>query len=168
MDNNDNNNENNSGDDQPLPKGWEKRVSRSTGQVYYLNIFTKESQWDRPTEEASSKDNEKIRCSHLLVKHIGSRRPSSWREERITRTREEAMALIRDYLDKIRQGQSTIEELASELSDCSSAKRGGDLGYFARGAMQKPFEEAAFRLTIGQLSDVVDTDSGLHIILRTA
>ena len=57
----------------PLPKGWEKRTSRSTGQSYYLNVFTKESQWEVPTEEASSKDNEKIRCSHLLVKHSGSR-----------------------------------------------------------------------------------------------
>lgn len=68
-------------EEEELPKGWEKRVSRSTGQSYYLNIHTKESQWDVPTEEASSKDNEKIRCSHLLVKHSGSRRPSSWREE---------------------------------------------------------------------------------------
>lgn len=56
-----------------LPTGWEKRTSRSTGQTYYLNIHTKESQWDVPTEDASTKDNEKIRCSHLLVKHSGSR-----------------------------------------------------------------------------------------------
>lgn len=160
--------DNNSTDDAELPKGWEKRVSRSTGQTYYLNIHTKESQWDVPTEEASSKDNEKIRASHLLVKHTGSRRPSSWREETITRTKEEALALITDYHDKIRAGVSTLEELASELSDCSSAKRGGDLGFFARGAMQKPFEEASFCLKVGEMSDVVETDSGVHLILRTA
>lgn len=155
-------------DEQELPKGWEKRVSRSTGQPYYLNIYTKESQWDVPMEEASTKDNEKIRCSHLLVKHSGSRRPSSWREDTITRTKEEALALVRDYQDKIKQGHSTLEELARELSDCSSAKRGGDLGFFARGAMQKPFEDAAFRLKVGEMSDIVDTDSGVHLILRTA
>lgn len=56
-----------------VPKGWEKRTSRSTGQVYYLNSYTKESQWDLPTKEASPKDEEKIRCSHLLVKHKDSR-----------------------------------------------------------------------------------------------
>jgi NIMA-interacting peptidyl-prolyl cis-trans isomerase 1 len=56
-----------------LPKGWEKRTSRSTGQSYYLNLHTKESQWDVPTEDAATKDSEKIRCSHLLVKHSGSR-----------------------------------------------------------------------------------------------
>lgn len=155
-------------DETSLPKGWGKRVSRSTGQTYYLNLYTKESQWDRPTEEASPKDNEKIRCSHLLVKHNQSRRPSSWREEKITRTKEEAMALIKDYHEKIKSGLAKLDELALELSDCSSAKRGGDLGYFARGAMQKPFEEAAFALAVGELSDVVETDSGVHLILRTA
>ena len=159
---------NNVDNGEELPKGWEKRVSRSTGQVYYLNVYTKESQWDRPVTEANTKDNEKIRCSHLLVKHCQSRRPSSWREEKITRTKEEALALIKDYRDKIQSEQATLEELATELSDCSSAKRGGDLGFFARGAMQKPFEEAAFALKIGELSDIIDTDSGVHIIMRTA
>lgn len=151
-----------------LPKGWEKRVSRSTGQAYYLNIYTKESQWDQPTTEANAKEDEKIRCSHLLVKHSGSRRPSSWREEKITRTKEEALALIEDYRAKIESGMATLEELATELSDCSSAKRGGDLGHFAHGAMQRPFEEAAFALKVGEMSQVVETDSGVHIILRTA
>ena len=61
-----------------------------------------------------------------------------------------------------------MEELAEQYSDCSSAKRGGDLGFFTRGAMQKPFEDASFDLQVGQLSDIVETDSGLHIIKRTA
>ena len=47
-----------------------------------------------------------------------------------------------------------------------SAKRGGDLGHFGRGQMQAPFEEASFALNVGELSDIVDTDSGVHIILR--
>lgn len=100
----------------------EKRVSRSTGQAYYLNIHTKESQWDRPTEEAESKPEEKIRCSHLLVKHRGSRRPSSWREENITRTMEEARQLVEGYLQQIQSGNASIGELAQQFSDCSSAK----------------------------------------------
>lgn len=158
--------ENNASED--LPKGWEKRISRSTGQVYYLNIYTKESQWDRPTAEANTKDDQKIRCSHLLVKHVESRRPSSWREEKITRSKEEAIELVKEYRKSIESGETTLEHLASEISDCSSAKKGGDLGFFTRGAMQKPFEDAAFALKVGEMSDLVETDSGVHIIQRTA
>jgi NIMA-interacting peptidyl-prolyl cis-trans isomerase 1 len=57
--------------------------------------------------------------------------------------------------------------LAGTESDCSSAKRGGDLGWFEHGTMQKPFSDAAFALDVGELSQVVDTDSGVHLILRT-
>ncbi|XP_005184062.1 putative peptidyl-prolyl cis-trans isomerase dodo [Musca domestica] len=153
-----------------IPEGWEVRTSRSTGLTYYLNIYTKESQWDLPTEpakkEVSSSGPSEVRCSHLLVKHKGSRRPSSWREENITRTKEEARQLLEDYRKQIENGAS-LDEMAQKYSDCSSAKRGGDLGMFGRGQMQKPFEEAAFSLKVGQLSKIVDTDSGLHIILRT-
>ena len=73
-----------------------------------------------------------------------------------------------------------LKELASEFSDCSSAKKGGDLGMFGPGQMQKPFEDATFGLQVrneslidpifwqvGELSQAVVTDSGVHIILRT-
>merc|ERR1712098_1041346 len=134
-----------------VPAGWEKRTSRSTGQVYYLNQYTKQSQWDLPTEPAQPDSAPaQVRASHLLVKHRDSRRPSSWREDNITRTKEEA-----------------LEILAGKFSDCSSAKKGGDLGMFGKGQMQKPFEEATFALQVGEMSETVDTDSGVHIILRT-
>ncbi|CAL4116134.1 unnamed protein product, partial [Meganyctiphanes norvegica] len=72
------------------------------------------------------------------------------------------------YREQITSGKESFAELASKVSDCSSAKRGGDLGLFARGAMQKPFEDASFALKVGELSEIVSTDSGVHIILRTA
>jgi NIMA-interacting peptidyl-prolyl cis-trans isomerase 1 len=103
-----------------------------------------------------------------LVKHKGSRRPSSWREENITRSKEEAREILFKYKSDIENGDATFAELAQKYSDCSSAKRGGDLGPFKRGQMQKPFEDASFNLKVGEMtSDIVDTDSGLHIILRT-
>ena len=49
-----------------------------------------------------------------------------------------------------------------------SFKAGGDLGSFGRGAMQKPFEDATFALEVGQMSGIVDTDSGSHLIFRLA
>jgi len=156
-----------------MPAGWEKRVSRSTGQAYYLNLLTKESQWDEPKEPAQSASSkpgpDKVQCSHLLVKHAGSRKPSSWRSDHITRSKEEAMDILEGYKQQISSGVASFSSLASEFSDCSSAKRGGDLGVFGRNAMQKPFEDASFALKVGEMTEeIVDTDSGLHIILRTA
>ncbi|KAG8181531.1 hypothetical protein JTE90_014258 [Oedothorax gibbosus] len=158
--------------DEELPKGWEKRMSRSTGQAYYLNVYNKESQWDRPTQPAEPGPGcvavDQVRCSHILVKHKDSRRPSSWREENITRSKEEALDIIEGFREQLMSGTKSFEDLASKYSDCSSAKRGGDLGLFGRGAMQKPFEDASFSLEIGKISEAVHTDSGVHLIVRTA
>ncbi|XP_007488644.2 peptidyl-prolyl cis-trans isomerase NIMA-interacting 1 isoform X1 [Monodelphis domestica] len=180
-------------DEEKLPSGWEKRMSRSSGRVYYFNHITNASQWERPSSVGKNGQGEptKVRCSHLLVKHNQSRRPSSWRQEKITRSKEEALELINaahcscgrteenggvypglritkaGYIQKIKSGEDDFETLASQYSDCSSAKARGDLGTFGRGQMQKPFEDASFALRTGEMSGPVFTDSGIHIILRT-
>ncbi|CAH1254217.1 PIN1 [Branchiostoma lanceolatum] len=146
-----------------LPEGWEERASKSQGRPYYLNVHTKQSQWEKPTDPATSQ----VRCSHLLVKHVGSRRPSSWKQDKITRTQEEALEMINDFRERIVSGQTTLPALATTESDCSSARKGGDLGFFGPGQMQKPFEEATFKLKLDELSEPIFTDSGIHLILRT-
>eukprot|EP00026_Physarum_polycephalum_P015711 Phypoly_transcript_16456.p1 GENE.Phypoly_transcript_16456~~Phypoly_transcript_16456.p1 ORF type:complete len:113 (-),score=23.61 Phypoly_transcript_16456:450-788(-) len=110
----------------------------------------------------------KVTASHILVKHKGSRRPSSWKEENITRSKEEAIKILTGYREQITSGKATFSDIAQRESDCSSHSQGGNLGPFGRGEMQKPFEDAAFGLKVGELSEIVDTDSGVHIILRTA
>lgn len=112
--------------------------------------------------------SEKVRASHLLVKHKDSRRPSSWKEANITRTKEEAMSVLLAHEARIRSGAVSLGELAVSESDCSSARKGGDLGYFKKGDMQQEFEQAAFGLKVGEVSHVVETASGLHLIERTA
>ena len=57
------------------------------GTKYYVNQFTKQSQWEVPTRPAERESSEKVQAKHLLVKHAESRRPSSWRQEVITRTK---------------------------------------------------------------------------------
>uniref|UniRef100_A0AAA9RY71 Peptidyl-prolyl cis-trans isomerase n=1 Tax=Bos taurus TaxID=9913 RepID=A0AAA9RY71_BOVIN len=135
-------------DEEKLPPGWEKRMSRSSGRVYYFNHITNASQWERPSGNSSGSGKNgqgeptRVRCSHLLVKHSQSRRPSSWRQEKITRTKEEALELINGYIQKIKSGEEDFESLASQFSDCSSAKARGDLGAFSRGStrwQQSPF-----------------------------
>ena len=115
-----------------------------------------------------------VRVLHILKKHKDSRRPSSWRAPKITSTKEEATEELRQLLEILQESKevsaeelrATFEELARTESDCSSAKRGGDLGFFGRKKMQPPFEHASFALDIGELSDIVETSSGVHVILR--
>jgi NIMA-interacting peptidyl-prolyl cis-trans isomerase 1 len=108
----------------------------------------------------------KIRAAHLLVKHKDSRRPSSWREPNITRSKEEAIQMLKGYEDQIQSGQKSLGDLAVSESDCSSARKRGDLGFFGKGQMQKEFEDAAFALQPGEMSGIVETASGVHLIQR--
>ncbi|KAL2552685.1 Peptidyl-prolyl cis-trans isomerase Pin1 [Forsythia ovata] len=120
---------------------------------------------------SSSSSSEKVRASHILIKHQGSRRKASWKdpEGRVisATTRDDAVSQLKDLRVDIVSGKASFSDVASRYSDCSSAKRGGDLGSFGRGQMQKPFEEATYALKVGEISDIVDTDSGVHIITRT-
>jgi NIMA-interacting peptidyl-prolyl cis-trans isomerase 1 len=131
-----------------LPEGWVAKESKSRpGVIYYINQVTQETQWDMPTEPATGGEASQVRASHLLVKHNKSRRPSSWREDNITRSEDEARKLIDQYRDDISNSGNIpgrFAELAKQFSDCSSAQKGGDLGFFGRGQMQKPFEDATY------------------------
>lgn len=104
---------------------------------------------------------DQIRASHILLMYDGSARSSA------TRSKDEAEAEIQALAERIEGGED-FAEVASEMSDCPSGKRGGDLGTFGRGQMVKEFEDAAFGLDVGQTSGVVETDFGYHLIRRTA
>jgi len=169
-----------------LPQGWEVRRSNTKNLPYYFHPETKDSRWEPPAgtnpdtlkeymaNNHSSKGISaanftvpgKIRCAHLLVKHRDSRRPASWKEPKITRSVEEAREDITRHQESINNGSTTLPELATTESDCSSARKGGDLGFFGQGDMQKEFEDAAFKLEPGQISGIVSTASGLHLIQR--
>ncbi|EAW18464.1 peptidylprolyl isomerase ESS1 [Aspergillus fischeri NRRL 181] len=170
-----------------LPAGWEVRHSNSKNLPYYFNPSTKESRWEPPTgtdtellkvymanyhsapavrPDGTGQGEGKIRCSHLLIKHRDSRRPSSWREAEITRSKEEAIEILRGHEQRIRSGGVSLGDIAVSESDCSSARKKGDLGFFGRGEMQKEFEDAAFALQPGQVSGIVETASGVHLIER--
>ncbi|MFO8073579.1 MAG: peptidylprolyl isomerase [Polyangia bacterium] len=99
---------------------------------------------------------------HILVMHEGSkRRPSS-----VTRSKKEARELIEQLEEKLEEG-ADFAELAREHSDCPSGKRaGGDLGTFSKGDMSPEFEKTAFQLEEKEISDVVETDFGFHLIQR--
>mmetsp|Transcript_543 Transcript_543/g.901 ORF Transcript_543/g.901 Transcript_543/m.901 type:complete len:112 (-) Transcript_543:43-378(-) len=109
-----------------------------------------------------------VQAKHILLKHSGSRNPNdSYRNKPVTRSFEEAMQGIQRIKQRLDAGDN-FDQIANEVSECRSAARGGDLGPFGKGAMQKPFEDATFALQVGQISEPVVTDSGVHLILRTA
>lgn len=88
----------------------------------------------------------KIRASHILVE----------KQSQAIKVAEELKA------------GGNFSEIAKKYSTCPSGKRGGDLGQFGRGQMVKEFEQAAFALKPGQVSDPVKSPFGYHIIKRTA
>lgn len=98
---------------------------------------------------------ESIKASHILVKV-----EADASEE----TREKKRAYASKLLDEIRAGKDFAEVARTSSDDKASAVNGGNLGYFSRGSMVKPFEEAAFSLKPGEVSNLVETIFGYHII----
>ena len=86
----------------------------------------------------------KVHCAHILVK---------------------TEKQVKEILERLKKGEK-FSAIAKNVSLCPSKKRGGDLGTFGRGQMVKEFEKAAFALEKGQISGIVKTQFGHHIIKR--
>ena len=103
---------------------------------------------------------EQIKASHILLMYAGSASSTA------IRTKEDAKELILEFQKKISEGKK-FEEIAHEYSDCPSSAQECDLGSFGRGQMVPEFEKAGFALEIGNVSEVVETPFGYHLIKRT-
>ena len=109
--------------------------------------------------QASLAAKEERRASHILINA-----PSSMNDTDKAKAKEKALAL----LDTLKKTPSTFADLAKKNSqDAGSAVKGGDLGFFAKGAMVKPFEDAAYALKKGEISGLVQSEFGFHIIQLT-
>ena len=105
----------------------------------------------------------KIGARHVLVQWMGSDRAG----KAVLRTRDQALVLIQEVQRRAKAGED-LGRLAVEYSDEPNAgTRGGSLGRFSRGQMVGAFEAAVFKLKVGEISDIVETPFGFHIIQRT-
>lgn len=97
---------------------------------------------------------EQVNAAHILVRVKDG---ASEAEDKAALEKAEGL------LKKIKEG-ADFSTVAKENSDCPSSSKGGDLGYFSSGQMVPEFEEAAFKLKVGEVSNIVKTKFGYHII----
>ncbi|MBP6763850.1 MAG: SurA N-terminal domain-containing protein [Rubrivivax sp.] len=123
----------------------------------------------KPTEEELRKfyaDNtarftapEERRASHILIKAD---------KDASSAERAKAKASAEALLAEVRKNPASFADLARKNSQDGTAAQGGDLDFFGRGAMVKPFEDAAFSMKVGDISNVIETDFGYHVLTLTA
>jgi peptidyl-prolyl cis-trans isomerase D len=119
-----------------------------------LNEEDLKSYYEQNAARLSGK--EERRASHILINA-----PKTMAAAERSKAKEKAQAL----LDQVRKAPDSFADVARKNSqDPGSAPSGGDLDFFARGAMVKPFEDAAFGMKKGDISDLVESDFGFHII----
>lgn len=118
---------------------------------------------DRANAKHEKKASEpgSIRVRHVLVKHRDAASPAG-----AMRSRGEACLRAQAALDAL-GGGAKLDDIVTEYSDSKGANGDGDLGSVTRDGLEAPFADAAFELESGQLSNVVETRHGFHVIVRT-
>ena len=138
-------------------------TQRHQSWIYELSSWKAESM-TKSFEDLIEDDDgkpEDVTASHILIAYQGSSSSTQ------TRTKEEARKKADQVLMNVQDGQDNFAELDKKHSDGPSAPPGGDLGEFNFERMAKPFSDAAFKLKVGKVSGVVETEFGFHIIKRT-
>jgi len=116
-----------------------------------------------PTPPPAPPPEEQVGASHILIAYKGAMRANP----SITRSKEDAQKLA-SKLQAQAKGGADFGALAEKYSDDPTAKTGkGSLGKFSKSTMVKPFADAAFALKPGEISSVVETPFGFHVIKRT-
>jgi peptidyl-prolyl cis-trans isomerase C len=130
----------------------QKLIDKEFGQKTTVSDKDKKAYYDSNPD--LFKQPEQVQASHILVK-VDPKGDASQKAE--------ARKKIEKIQQKLHKGEA-FGALAKEFSQCPSSAKGGDLGYFNRGQMAKAFEDTAFALEPGEVSDIVETRFGYHVI----
>ena len=146
-------------DEDPAIMGeFTKRKESIIGNKYYERNVVDIVISEEDLQNAFNRKKEEVKASHVLIGFKGAAKSKA------TRTKEEAKKLADQISKKAKAGKS-IKLLAEKYSDDPSAKQNkGDLGYFSWGSMVGPFQETAFSMKPGEISEPVLTSFGYHVI----
>jgi len=139
--------------------GWYYVISNEV----YEKIRLDRTDFVKTKEKEEGDKPEEVQASHILISYKGADRADA----DISRSKEEAKAEAERIRKLIVDDKKDFADMAKEHSDGPSSTKGGDLGKFKFEVMAKPFSEAAFALGIDEVSEVVETGFGFHIIKRT-
>lgn len=131
-----------------------KIILNNISEYILLNTIPKEDDWLKLCYNENKKYfslGDAVEVRHILIK---CKDDSS---------KDEAFAKAKNILDRLENGED-FAELAKSFSDCQSGIRGGDLGFITHNSVDKTFEECAFKLNINEVSEIVETEHGFHII----
>lgn len=141
-----------------LKEFFNKIKSIMEGKKENLNIPEKEiSDYTEIASKFKDLTAERIRLSHIFVKPKGNDIVS----------KNEALKKIKDIKKMLDEGQDFYELAEKYSDDKETARRGGDIGYVIRGMLPESIEKVAFKLRVGEMSDVIESDMGYHIIQLT-
>ena len=139
--------------------GWYYVISNEV----YEKIRLDRSEFVKAKEKEEAEKPEEVQASHILISYKGADRADA----DISRSKDEAKTEAERIRKLIVDDGNDFAEMAKEHSDGPSSTKGGDLGKFKFEVMAKPFSEAAFALEIDEVSGVVETGFGFHVIKRT-
>mmetsp|Transcript_7183 Transcript_7183/g.14176 ORF Transcript_7183/g.14176 Transcript_7183/m.14176 type:complete len:175 (+) Transcript_7183:50-574(+) len=136
----------------------------------------------RPATEPASKKpkvepaTKQVRCRQILVKHKDSKEPVDRvrNNQQVTRSLADAERILRDSLEAIQSdpAKHIFTQRCKAVSECSTCLKGGemagDLGWISRGQVHPNVEAAVFSLPVGHISDIIESDEGVHVLWRIA